>query len=172
MIESSGAFDCWSVETSASCGSVLSFSSIFGAQVLSSSKLGSCSVYWYCPREMRPPTVMSCAGCRNSVDAFEPGDLRAQPVDDLRRASALRSSCGFSPMKKRAVLSVLPLPEPKNDPNAAMSGSFDSTVATSRCSRFISAGETSCAASMMPVISPVSCVGKKPFGISDEQHGR
>ena len=81
-------------------------------------------------------------------------------------AVALRSSCGFSPMKKRAVLSVLPLPEPKKVPKPAMSGSFDSTVATSRCSRFISCGETSCAASMMPLIRPVSCVGKKPFGIA------
>ena len=57
-------------------------------------------------------------------------------------------------------------------PNAAMSGSCASSSATLRCSRFISAGETSCAASMMPMIRPVSCVGKKPFGISDEQHGR
>ena len=39
-------------------------------------------------------------------------------------AVAVRCSCGFSPMKKRAVLSVLPLPEPKNEPNAAMSGSL------------------------------------------------
>ena len=80
-------------------------------------------------------------------------------------AVALRSSCGFNPMKKRAVLSVLPLPEPKNEPNAAMSGSFARASATLRCSRFISVGETSCAASMMPMIIPLSCVGKNPFGI-------
>ncbi len=45
LIESSGAFDCWSLDTSASSGSVLSFSSIFGAQTFNSSKDGSCSVY-------------------------------------------------------------------------------------------------------------------------------
>jgi hypothetical protein len=45
LIDNSGAFDCWSVETSANSGSVLNFSSIFGAHVLSSPSEGSCKVY-------------------------------------------------------------------------------------------------------------------------------
>jgi len=48
-------------------------------------------------------------------------------------AVALRCSRGLSPMKKRAVLSVLPLPEPKKEPNAAMSGSLRRSSATLRC---------------------------------------
>src|SRR3979409_1352299 len=75
-IVSRGALLCWSVETSASSGSVLSLASIRGAQVLSSSRLASCKVYWNWPREMRPPTVMSWDG----------GRLRAEPPDHLERA--------------------------------------------------------------------------------------
>src|SRR5215831_12411365 len=113
---------------------------------------------------MRPPTVMSCAGCRNR---FTPTSLAICGRSRLMIcvAVAVRCSCGLRPTKNRAVLSVLPLPEPKNEPTAATSGSFARTPATSRCSRFISVGETSCAASMMPIIRPLSWVGKKPFGM-------
>ena len=58
---------------------------------------------------------MSCAGCRNSAtpsSLASCGRSRAM----ICVAVALRSSCGFSPMKKRAVLSVLPLPLPKKVP--------------------------------------------------------
>ena len=40
----------------------------------------------------------------------------------------------------------------------------------SRCSRIISSGETSCAPSEMPEITPVSWIGKKPLGIVIAMH--
>src|SRR5208282_1048591 len=39
-------------------------SRIRGAQSLSSEMSASVSVYWYCVRAMRPPTLMTCAACR------------------------------------------------------------------------------------------------------------
>ena len=87
-----GAAVCWSLATSRSSGRVRSFSRTRGAQAFSSSRFASCSVYWYCVREARPPMRTSCTDCRKS---WMPGDLRElgpQLGDDLVRASALRSS--------------------------------------------------------------------------------
>ena len=39
------------------------------------------------------------------------------------------------------------------------------TLESASCRRFISAGDTSCPPTEMPVMRPVSWVGKKPFGI-------
>ena len=47
------------------------------------------------------------------------------------------------------------------------------TSPTTCISRIISSGEVSCAASAKPWISPVSWIGKKPFGIYDgHDHGQ
>ena len=55
----------------------------------------SCNVYWNWPREMRPPTVMSCAGCRNSLAPCTWASLgRSRSM--TCEAVALRSSRGFS----------------------------------------------------------------------------
>src|SRR5258707_915534 len=64
---SCGALARRSLDTSASCDSVRIFSSSFSDHSLSSATLESCSVYWKLARETRPPTVMSCDGCRKSV---------------------------------------------------------------------------------------------------------
>ena len=88
LIESSGAFDCWSVETSASSGSVLNFSSIFGAQVFSSLRSGSCKRVLILPARDAAADRDVLRGLQEQRDAFEPGDLRAQPRDDLRGACA------------------------------------------------------------------------------------
>ncbi len=47
-----------------------------------------------------------------------------------------------------------------------MAGSAMTILFSRCCRRVISSKETSCAASLMPMNSPVSCVGKKPFGIT------
>ena len=86
----------------------------------SSAILASCSVYWKLPRAMRAPTLMSWVGCKEHVGAFDPGELRPQPVDDLARRMRSRSSRGLSTMKKRPVFAagvavppVLPVCEPE-----------------------------------------------------------
>ena len=55
-----GAAICWSEATSCSSGSFFIAASRIGAQWLSSSMSVSVSVYWYCVRLRRPPTLMSC----------------------------------------------------------------------------------------------------------------
>ena len=96
---------CWSVATSRSIGSDLSFSSTFGAHSFSSSRLASCSVYWNCVRAIRPPTLTSCAACMKSraPSTFSScGRSRAITCP----AETSRSLLGFSVMKKRPLLSV------------------------------------------------------------------
>ena len=80
-------------------------------------------------------------------------------------------------MKKRAVLSVLPLPLPKNEPNAAISGSLRQDVRDVALQPLHLGRRNVLRGLQMPVIRPVSCVGKKPFGMmtnSDrgQRHGR
>ena len=63
-------------------------------------------------------------------------------------------------------------------PPIAMRDGGDAGIGARRCRRaasccvIISANEMSCAASEMPVMRPVSCCGKKPLGMIDEQVDR
>ena len=69
-------------------------------------------------------------------------------------------------MKKRPVLLVLAPPVlPVNEPKPETSGSRSSTVPNSRKMRIICSGVVSWAVSAKPWITPVSWIGKKPFGI-------
>ena len=54
---------------------------------------------------------------------------------------------------------------PVNKPKPATSGSCSSTVPNSRKMRIICSGGASWAVSRKPWITPVSWIGKKPFGI-------
>ena len=47
-----------------------------------------------------------------------------------------------------------------------MSGSPSTTLLTFSCAAFIAGKDTSCAASVLPRMSPVSCWGKSPWGTS------
>ena len=76
-----------------------------------------------------------------------------QAPDDLARASALRSSCGFRLIRKRPLLRVEFVPStPMNELRLATSGSLR-IAAASACWRSAIAGyEMVCAASEMPWI--------------------
>ena len=82
----------------------------------------------------------------------------------------LRCSRGLSAMERRPLLVVALVPsEPMNDATLSTSGSWSTTSATARCRSIILANEMSGAASVTPVIWPVSCWGKKPL---DTVHAR
>lgn len=65
-------------------------------------------------------------------------------------------------------LFTVELPEvaPMNDPTVATAGSARTIDATFCCSRVIASKEMSCEASVVPIMIPVSCCGKNPFGTS------
>ncbi len=81
------------------------------------------------------------------------------------RLPSLRPN-GFRLISMRPLLSVALVPStPMNDDRLSTAGSF-STIRASACWRSaIAANEIDCGASVMPWIAPVSCTGKKPFGI-------
>ena len=67
----------------------------------------------------------------------------------------------------RPLLSVLLMPSiPMNDDRLSTAG-FSRTTSASCCWRFaMAAKDTDCGASEIPRMTPVSCDGKKPFGIT------
>ena len=82
-------------------------------------------------------------------------------------AEVRRSSRGFRLIRKRPVLSVVLVPStPMNDDRLTTSGSFRMAAASACWRSAIAAKETDGEASEIPWISPVSCTGKKPFGIT------
>ena len=65
----------------------------------------------------------------------------------------------------RPLFGVMLVPStPMNDDRLATSGSFRITRASACWRSAMAANETSCGASEMPRITPVSCTGKKPLG--------
>ena len=120
------------------------------------------SVYWYCVRAGRPPTLMSCPACISS----DAPPTRAS--FGLRRAitsSALAvrpSSFGFRAMKKLPALNCEELP---NIATPVMSGSWRSTSANCTMRPFIAWNDESCGPCAEPEMKPVSCCGKKPLGM-------
>ena len=153
---------CWSDARSVSSGNCLKRFSNLGAQVFNSSRFESVTVYWYCVREERPPTRMSCPACRNRLT---PCTLASCGRSRVMISSALAvrpSSFGFRLMKKLPVLKVDELPFM---PKPVMSGSRRTTSASSSMREFIEAKEASCADSAKPEMKPVSCCGKKPLGM-------
>ena len=81
-----------------------SLSSSFGAQSFSSSRSASCSVYWYCGRDDRPPTRDVLRRLQEQARALHRLQLRPQPRDDLIGRWPSRSSRGFSVMNIRPVV--------------------------------------------------------------------
>ncbi len=67
-------------------------------------------------------------------------------------------------MNIRPELSAWPLP-PIDIATLATSGSAWITAPTAFCRSSMAANEMSCPPSVMPTIRPVSCCGKKPFGM-------
>jgi len=65
-------------------------------------------------------------------------------------------------MKKLPVLTVFC---PPVMPTAEMSGSLRTTSASATMRAFIDLNDASCADSAVPNTKPVSCWGKKPFGM-------
>ncbi len=97
------------------------------------------------------PATCSNAGCRRRITSL------AEPS---------RWLSGFRLISTRPLLSVVLVPSmPMNDDRLSTAGSFRITPVSDRCSRDISANDTVCAASETPWITPVSWIGKKPFGI-------
>ena len=67
----------------------------------------------------------------------------------------------------RPLLSVAFVPStPMNEVRLATAGSSATTFASACCRAAIASNEIVCGASEMPWIAPVSCTGKKPFGIT------
>ncbi len=157
---------CWSVATSRNSGSSPSLARIFGAQAFNSSRLTSCTVYWNWVRAERPPTVTSCATCRNSRAPLTWASLgRSRAM--IWNASAVRSSRGLRVMNMRPEFCAeAPTPAPMPPATFTTSGSDCTTASNCSCSFAISAKETSCGASEVPNRVPVSCWGKKPLGMA------
>ena len=66
----------------------------------------------------------------------------------------------------RPLFSVVFVPSaPMNDEMLSTAGSASSTFASSCCFSVIASNEVEAAACEMPWMIPVSCVGKKPFGM-------
>ena len=91
------------------------------------------------------------------------GELRPQAVDDLRGVEIAL----FARLEDDVEASgVCGLAEARSRPDEATSstaGSARMTWSISRCRRIISCGEISWAPSEMPLIRPMSWIGKKPF---------
>ena len=80
-------------------------------------------------------------------------------------ALALRSWRGFSVMNRLPLLPARPLP-PIAMATLATSGSACTILPKVSCFFSMAAKEMSCAASDVAVISPTSCCGKKPLGMT------
>ena len=71
----------------------------------------------------------------------------------------------------RPLFSVILLPStPMNDVRLSTSGFFRICAASSCWRSAIDAYDTDCGACVIAWITPVSCTGKKPFGMNDVQH--
>ncbi len=82
------------------------------------------------------------------------------------KALASRSSRGLSVMYIRPEFSAWPLP-PSDMPTVATAGiGLDDGADLLLAGSFIAENEMSWHASVTPIMKPVSCCGKKPFGIA------
>ena len=104
-----GASFCWSVATSASSGSWRRRASTRGAQVSSSCRSVSVSVYWYWVREERPPTLMSWPACMNRRTPSTWAVAWRRRRITWSALSVRPSALGRSEIATRPVLKVEPL---------------------------------------------------------------
>ena len=92
----------------------------------------------------------------------------------ISSASASARSRGFSVIERRPLFVVGLVPSaPMNEATLATSGSCADHVGDgARWSSIIRGNDTSGGASVTPMMRPVSCCGKKPFGTTDgEERG-
>ncbi len=68
----------------------------------------------------------------------------------------------------RPLLAVWPeVPAPTDDTTVATFGFSSTTLFAACCRTAIWSNDTSCAASVIPMMMPVSCVGKNPLGMKE-----
>ena len=80
---------------------------------------------------------------------------------------ALLSGRGFIARIFRPLFNVVLVPStPMNDDRLSTAGSCSTIFAISCCRSAIASNEIDCCASVMPWMTPVSCTGKKPLGMT------
>jgi len=144
----------WSLATKAS---LHWFSSLVSA---------SSRVYWNWVRLTRSSTERSCTGCMKS---WMP-ETRASSGWSRRMTSlalSLRSSMGFRLIWMRPLFWVVLVPSiPMKEDRLATAGSCRMVTASACWRSAMAAKEMLWGPSEMPRITPVSCTGKKPFGMA------
>ena len=112
----------------------------------------------------RPPTRMSCTGCRKSCAPGTFASLaRSRAIDLVAPIRRARSS-GFSATNMRAGLREPPPPVKPSTVATAGIGAHDVDELL-RASAASPGTRCVWSARMLPIRRPVSCCGKKPFGI-------
>ena len=152
----------WSLLTSASCGALCSAACRRGVQVRSASRSSLCSVYWYDAGALPPADAHVLDRHQPQIHTGLLRELRAQPRDDLAR----RLARSFSGLSETNIVPELREPPPVTAVTVSTAGSAR-TISTSRlifCC--IAWNELDWSARIQPIRRPVSCCGKKPFGIS------
>ena len=157
---------CTSEATSRSSGECCSCWARRSPQISTSLVSVPTSVYWYCARLRRVPIWMSCTGWKKTWIAGNRCDQVLASGSITSVTNGLRSSRGLSAIVSRPALGVaFSVVTPTIDTTPVTSGSWRIASTTLACSFCISANEISCPASVTAVISPVSCGGRKPFGM-------
>ena len=94
-----------------------------GSQARRSVMVSACRVYWYWAPEERPPTRMSCHGCRYR---FAPGSCPSLPRGRAITASAVTWRCARG-LREMNMLAPLRLPPPVNPTTVLTAGSCSTT---------------------------------------------
>ncbi|OIQ76288.1 hypothetical protein GALL_420300 [mine drainage metagenome] len=82
-------------------------------------------------------------------------------------ARSTRSLSGLRSISSRPVFIVVLTPSmPTTEEMLATAGSCSSASTSASCRRCMAANEMSCGATVVAWISPVSCTGKKPLGMT------
>ena len=163
---------CWSVETSRSCGMARMRASNCGAQVFSSFRFSSESVYWYCAVAAAAANLNILLRLQKERCAGHAGELAAQAVHHLVGRDDLA-------VRILAILRIFQCDEHAAHIAAAASGAVAAHKGRHRQDgRIIPAPSAqvplllaawqsklmSCAARVAPPSRPVSCCGKNPLG--------
>ena len=157
---------CASEATSRSIGFVRRRAANLSDHSMTSFESAAVSVYWYCARLARVLIWISCTVWKKT---FIPGIVATNRCKraTISPADALRSPRGRKVITSQPAFGVeLSLLTPMMDTRPTTSGSFLTASSTSSCRCCICSNETSVPASVTAVISPVSCGGRKPFGMT------
>ncbi len=123
------------------------------------------SVYWYCERLAVVAIWMSCTGFTKAVAPAMPASS-PRTRSAMAVASSRRSSEGRSVSCRWATLEVgFSVPTPSTATTPVTAGSSRSAAVASACRRLMPPKEAEGAPSSTTSISPVSCTGRKPFGM-------